>query len=1416
MPASQNGPQNAQDFIRALKAASDPPQPDGPLKIDIARLSWDNAQLYVPNKSEAIVDWLLSRLLKEKSRAWTENPICDSKYWHLLADILSPSNTSKTDDHVRAYRAWLVPVLARIPVAPIFLAYFDLLSTSESVDVAQCALVFRCISTLWPLAMPKFNPESLLECFGAVVQLSVPSDASEASCGKLQVLHDFRALSLIVSSYRASLAHSAAKKKLYTIFLKRYLPSWLHLASCKPTSPGQLPSLVAEIYDAGIETMFGLDIIRQAADHKLDTNLSEALEAASKEHSEVVLRCLPRIFESYVQTVKRHKGALFSQGSNQASGYLTEQVQRASMAFYAACDALARSGADDVSWQCRTSLLDVVERENLLSMKDEEAKALLRGDGDLAIEALAAARDEQRAARTECAVKILATLTRIDYDLMSTSFAAVFPRLAAVNGTVDSAVQFLKLVLEYDSKTRNLLATIAHASEAFSVQNLQCIPGEPQVAYEHLSSGPLTSLPFLDDLSRVVHGFLTPGQVLETIRAVSRTLRDAYTGYLEREAKVAADRGDGPRKKRKKDAVSADDQSELGYFAVSFALTARVLVVVLRSLPMHTVTDDVRVEAERLIAEAYSAAALRPLTDELRDAERRDSWCWQVVIAGALRLHYALARAPKLSLPVTLDEDVSQALLSSLSSKSTVPELVVEVLRTLLHQCSIGAFLPEAVLDRLLQYLEANLSNNAIPWNGKAHTLRSHADGGVAVLHVLVDQWLPYFDTWATLKQLERLATVLVNVDFARADGSLIPGLTVRTILTRMLHDAQFWELLRIRDVFLARLQEHTAPPEGIDFDKLMRELVDEHLPPVLEVAPQLLSAFELLALAPPEYIPRQMHVEFLERGCAADVAVALALRGDTDGPLHPRHLVVIRETLRRTIGHFGALDNNAQEAYVKYLISDFSMAQESTDIMSVTMDLVGIYQGLLVKAARKGDATAILDLIHRYQQAYEQKGSHVTIRASLLLVDVIAQTSSTDFSEECVAALRALRERMLSSSLPLLSPDAIARHESLDSTLLDVWAHVVVLSKWLHIQGDDVPRIGRQLSSRLLSWKADEQQLRALAPVALSILFSELQDDPEHVDIVLVAYLSLSRICGRTGTANLESRLASASRTMPVDIYASLLDVVYDALPLNKGLSEEDVARLIRFSTIVVRDAPEGTSRICQTHITRCLNLFADDERFVASPVLRGDVLESLVKQCSDRPASLRIVDLSSLWSMMRALLAGSYEHEQSTDASVFHGVVNVLSALVRLRRDLVLNTLPHLGFILRQLLGAKQSRIVMDTLPRWIAPTQPLSGQESKALARLLTTLTTKTMPESLVRPFSKHAAYVLTAYIEAVNDPLCSVSSAVRKELQPGLFALCDMLGEHNRDAMMVAALDAGGKATMKVLWKEYEKQRYVGKG
>lgn len=66
---------SAHEFVRALKAAADPPQPGGPTKLDIARTQWHDSSVYVPNKEEAIVEWLLTRLLKEKdTETWVHPP----------------------------------------------------------------------------------------------------------------------------------------------------------------------------------------------------------------------------------------------------------------------------------------------------------------------------------------------------------------------------------------------------------------------------------------------------------------------------------------------------------------------------------------------------------------------------------------------------------------------------------------------------------------------------------------------------------------------------------------------------------------------------------------------------------------------------------------------------------------------------------------------------------------------------------------------------------------------------------------------------------------------------------------------------------------------------------------------------------------------------------------------------------------------------------------------------------------------------------------------------------------------------------------------------------------------------------------------------------------------------------------------
>ncbi|CDO72438.1 hypothetical protein BN946_scf184977.g139 [Trametes cinnabarina] len=1169
------------------------------------------------------------------------NPVCDTRYWNLLHDILVSSGGEKYGDHSRALRAWLVPLLNRVPIAPTILSYFNFASADGSFDIAQYTLFSRCVVILWPLAVPKFSPETLLECFGGVVQLLVARAAPGILDGQLSSQDGSR----------------SKRKQLYTMFLHKYIQSWLQAATRSCEGEGARLQLALDIYDAGIDTLFGLDLLKPAADQKHDSALADALERILQVSSEIVLRPLPRVFASYVQTVKRHKGALFGQGSNHASGQVADQVPPSATA----------------------------------------------------------------------------------------------------------ALQYLDLLLDYDSKTRKLPSTIMHISEAFSVQHLQRIPSGPRLAYEVASAGPLTSLPFLDRLARAVHNFLTPSQVLETVKDVSQGLNAAYERFMEREAKISAHRGEAPRKKRRKEGSTVEDRTEPEYHAVSFCLLSQTMVVVLRSLPLHIVTDDVRMDAVQAVREVHTMVASRALREGLLQSNRKDAWHWQMIISGALHLHYGLTS-----------------------------------------------------------------------WTGKAHVLNSEAEAALAALHILTDRWLPHFDAWASPEQHRRFVRILTA---AKLDSPALKGrsdLTVSAVISRMLHDAQFWELLNIRDAFLTQLQGETASLDEQDLNKLLSGLASDNLRRVPNDVLHCISAYEILLLTPPEYLPRALHVEFLKRGFVADVLLFAALRSGKEPAVLPRHFLTIREYLRRTIAYLGSIENMVTKEFLDYLIGyaaagSLSPLDSAHEVSSVTMDLVDMYQSAIVRAAKRGNPSILTDLIHRYVELYATDDHSIGRRASMLLIDSLVQEGpAADFPQDVLSSL--------SEGLPEPPPP-------LDVDVLDIWSHMQVLGRWSKREGNQLPSLGKPLARRLLKWTDEKQDVAHAAPAVLAILLGEVEaaaaaQRKEQIEYVVVAYLALARMCDRQETKRLETRLSGAFRTLSTDNFSIVLEMISDGLPLSRGLSLQDVTHLVRFAIIALQHAPEGTSRVCQSFATRCLKLFADDERFITEQESRGEVVEFVVRQCSDRPASLRVADLPSLWSFIRSVLAGSSTHEHSTDTAVFHGVVNILSALVRLRRDLVLNTLPHLGFVLRQLvsclrslrpqLGGKQSRMVMDTLPRWISSSQPLGAQESKALARLLTTLTTKTMirvhgagaesqkPESLMRPFSKHAAYVLTAYVEAVNDPLCFVSSGIRRELQPGLFALCDMLGEHNRDAMMVSALDTGGKAVMKALWKEYEKQRYVGKG
>jgi hypothetical protein len=175
-----------------------------------------------------------------------------------------------------------------------------------------------------------------------------------------------------------------------------------------------------------------------------------------------------------------------------------------------------------------------------------------------------------------------------------------------------------------------------------------------------------------------------------------------------------------------------------------------------------------------------------------------------------------------------------------------------------------------------------------------------------------------------------------------------------------------------------------------------------------------------------------------------------------------------------------------------------------------------------------------------------------------------------------------------------------------------------------------------------------------------------------------------------------------------------------------------------------------------------------------------------------------------------------------------VYSAIVTSLSSLVRFRRDLLTPMLAQLSALLARLIRTLKLRMSHAIgAPQRSAESQASLAGKATELARLFVGLSTKNAPvtlrgkaeqkpmtkaESLARPFARHAPYLLVAYADSAAE----MSIDVRAALKPGLFALCGMSGAPARDMIMITMLDTVEKEVLGAVWKEWEAQKYAGKG
>ncbi|KAJ7293352.1 Urb2/Npa2 family-domain-containing protein [Mycena rebaudengoi] len=1363
----------SQAVYHALKAPSDPPQPGGHLKIHIASTAWDNKSLYMPNKGEVIGEWVLTKLLKDRANPPSTNSILDPRFWTLLSKILSDGGQTKSVKH------WLIPLLNRIPFAPIITSFLQLFSSIETgLRLELASAVNKSLATIWPLAVHKISVEVLLECFGTILgvwkESSKPDNTFDQSCV------------WIISSLRTSVENSSNKKKLSSLFTQNHLRSWIYCSS------GHAPSGFRDsIFAVGVEILFNVDTLRQVydEDHQLFVTLRNIPD-------DLVHPILPRIFTSFLHCLRKYRSALFGQGASQNP---TDHVRETGFTFFDSCQVLLNQGSSTVlAWSARLGLLEVVREENMFGGNQLGDHNSLQKIIPLALSVLGSDCNGDNAEQASLAIGCLSKLMEIDHDLVLPHVLRILPELLRIGNPFPPMFAFLELLLDYHVKTRTIHTHIENLFTTLSPLSPGKRSSDEDIrhVYRLSSSSALLHRAHLERLGQNARTFLTSNQTVNIVRFIFEHLQGCWNQIV---------------------AAVDSDEAEKNRLALAFSFGSRLAYVVLCALPKSLPATAVR-DVHGILNEMRDIFFTRALMKTLKTIGKSegDSWASQVVAAAILRLEYALETEHS--------EKMWTKLIAALDHQSLLPELSLEIFRILLK----WSVVTRDPIDRILDYLEQTPDLSDISWSGTSSSLTLDSEGkaesALALLHMLIERWLPTIDAIASRQQLGRLVKVILT---SKVGVPSPHKLDATSLLLNAFSSAQFWELPNLRVAILAFAEEATStltdPKSSISADACL----------------DILSTYQLLLLFPIEYISRTTRTELVRRAVNADFICSSLTENEAVYPA----LTVIRVFIQNVAVYLGSIDQpiSTLSRYLNHLIHNNPSPQMPPDYRSVTLSLVDLHFSTLLKSSEPSSKEATLDLL-RSCLPPDVLRSVNECRILVRLIDILIKGYFlSNFAEEVQLEISTLHRRLLSA---LLSHVTDINTLFANEELMNSWLRVLSLGRWLKLSSDGIPLLGRRLCSRVndagLTPQLDQSDGHRIT--AFAILAEELQwlTNPERqsqLGLVLAAYISFARQSRPQGLSQLDQLLSQTCAVLSATDFCHLLDLTSECLSDTKHPAS-DAPNLVHLAALLLSEHPAGTLNHTQKFLTTCMNLFVGHAELTMGSVdLRVEVLRLVRQQCSDRPASLRTLDIGSIWLLLSKFLAKSNEHDIQTSVHVFHEITVIIGALVRLRRDLVALTLPHLGMVLQQLimtiraprpqLGTKQHTLVADTLPRWVNAECPVGPEEAKALARLLETLNTKTTirshsstseqrAESLARPFSKHAAYIIKAYIDAMNDPLCILTSDIRKELRPGLFALCNMLNEHSRDAMMLSGLDAGGKTIMKHLWTEYEKQKYVGKG
>ncbi|CAE6500917.1 unnamed protein product [Rhizoctonia solani] len=808
---------------------------------------------------------------------------------------------------------------------------------------------------------------------------------------------------------------------------------------------------------------------------------------------------------------------------------------------------------------------------------------------------------------------------------------------------------------------------------------------------------------------------------------------------------------------RKKQRTSSGGNQDNERRAVHVALASRLVVDVLMSLPVKTLRPDV-LEQLGACVDAFDGV----LSDTIGTLVNvRLSWANQLVLAAALRIRYALrqSRCPVRTRNIPKNDVMEEtSMLRMIEDGSVSGELVTEIVRVLTQGQRSKEHIC-GVWGTALARVQRDAENQQdLSWNGSLAHTENHVWFPLWVL--LLDRHLGIIESNLSAEQLRTMLNLFITMSRAADNGGAV---TSAGLFDKTVGLAQFWEMPNIRKTLNDKIVHDTSSLDDADLHKALKAIRKGKVSKQAGSHDIAISMYYIAALAPPDYLDRSVKTALLSRAPCADV---LATRS-TDR-------AAVRVVLRQLSSGSTALP----EEYVRYLLDPQLQAirespstpQDADDALSVLTMSFRVYSRLakdtstpdgLVAVLRAVETLQLFDLPH-----WDDPSAVISIRATLSLLNTILETwgMKSTLPDEIHAPVAKILQQIFNR--------VEQTQQAVTDLLIEAARLLQSCEPWFQ-QGPPIDAFSR--SEQALTFVIDGAQNSRRARRFLRTLLSQ-------------------------------------------NSFAS--EALLRLLTQEIQHADEDVRLLIAAFTLNAQSHNNGTSKARRRTTTAVLHALAQLPQLTLFQEACANFVADI---CTDRANALTAPDIAAIW----ILLDRATSSMEETFLRAYSSIVVALHSLVRFRRDLLTPTLAQLAALLTRLIRILRLRTshAIGAPQRSVESQASLAGKATE-LARLLVGLSTKTVvrlpgsnkpeqaakAESLARPFARHAPYLLVAYAESAAD----MSTAVRNALKPGLFALCVMCGTPARDMIMVTMLDTVEKEVFGALWREWEGQKYTGKG